>query len=76
MTAGPSESSEERYRAFIEQTAEGVWRVDLRESIDIRLPPPEQIDRSFELASEDAGAMDLSQMVAGARKNPEADRST
>lgn len=37
---------------------------------------PEQIDRSFELAGEDAGAMDLSQMVAGARKNPEADRST
>jgi two-component system cell cycle sensor histidine kinase/response regulator CckA len=38
------ETSEERYRAFIEQTSEGVWRCDVRVPIDIRLPEDEQID--------------------------------
>ena len=47
MTSDPPESSEERYRAFIEQTSEGVWRCDLREPIDVRLPPEEQIDRIY-----------------------------
>jgi RNA polymerase sigma-70 factor (ECF subfamily) len=37
---------------------------------------PEEVDRCFELASEDAGAMDLSRMLGGERKNPELDRST
>ena len=37
---------------------------------------PEQIDRSFELAMEDVGELDLSQMVGADRKNPERDRST
>jgi DNA-directed RNA polymerase specialized sigma24 family protein len=36
---------------------------------------PEQIDRSFELAMEDAGELDLSRMVAE-RKDPALDRST
>ena len=55
-------------------------RLAIREGVEDELAEagltPEQIDRCFELASEDAGAMDLSQMVAGARKDPELDRST
>ena len=39
-----AETSEERYRAFIEQTSEGVWRCEIRDPIDIRLPADEQID--------------------------------
>jgi PAS domain S-box-containing protein len=41
------ETSEERYRAFIEQTSEGVWRCDIRVPIDIRLPDDEQIARIY-----------------------------
>ena len=41
------ETSEERYRAFIEQTSEGVWRCDVRVPIDIRLPEDEQIARIY-----------------------------
>jgi PAS domain S-box-containing protein len=47
LTSGQPESSEERYRAFIEQTSEGVWRCELREPIDVRLPPEAQIDRIY-----------------------------
>jgi two-component system cell cycle sensor histidine kinase/response regulator CckA len=36
--------SEERYRAFIEQTAEGVWRFELEEPIPIDLSSEEQIE--------------------------------
>ena len=45
--SSPPESSEERYRAFIEQTSEGVWRCELREPIDIRLPADAQIDAIY-----------------------------
>ncbi len=41
------ETSEERYRAFIEQTSEGVWRCDVRVPIDTSLPEDEQIDRIY-----------------------------
>jgi two-component system cell cycle sensor histidine kinase/response regulator CckA len=41
------EASEERYRAFIEQTSEGVWRCDVRVPIDTSLPEDEQIDRIY-----------------------------
>jgi PAS domain S-box-containing protein len=41
------ETSEERYRAFIEQTSEGVWRCDVRLPIDTSLPEDEQIDRIY-----------------------------
>ena len=47
LTQSSPESREERYRAFIEQTSEGVWRCDLREPIDVRLPVAEQIDRIY-----------------------------
>jgi hypothetical protein len=41
------ETSEERYRAFIEQTSEGVWRCDVRVPVDTSLPEDEQIDRIY-----------------------------
>jgi PAS domain S-box-containing protein len=45
--SSPRETSEERYRAFIEQTSEGVWRCELREPIDVRAPAGEQIDAIY-----------------------------
>ncbi|HZI77330.1 MAG TPA: PAS domain S-box protein [Gemmatimonadales bacterium] len=39
--------SEERYRAFIEQTTEGVWRFELDEPVPTNLPADEQIDRFY-----------------------------
>lgn len=45
--AARAEESEERYRAFIEQTAEGVWRFELEEPVPIDLSPDEQIDRYY-----------------------------
>jgi two-component system cell cycle sensor histidine kinase/response regulator CckA len=35
--------SEERYRAFIEQTAEAVWRVELDQPVPVSLPLEEQV---------------------------------
>jgi two-component system cell cycle sensor histidine kinase/response regulator CckA len=40
-------ASEERYRAFIEQTAEGVWRVELEEPMPLSLPEDEQIEHFY-----------------------------
>jgi two-component system cell cycle sensor histidine kinase/response regulator CckA len=37
--------SEERYRAFIEQTAEAVWRAELEQPIPVTLPADEQVRR-------------------------------
>jgi PAS domain S-box-containing protein len=42
-----AETRAERYRAYLEQTSEGVWRVEVREPIDIRLPPDEQVERIY-----------------------------
>jgi two-component system, cell cycle sensor histidine kinase and response regulator CckA len=39
--------SEERYRAFIEQTAEGVWRFELEEPVPTELAVEEQIERFY-----------------------------
>jgi len=41
-------SSEERYRAFIGQSSEGIWRFELEQPISIKLPVPEQIRLSYE----------------------------
>ena len=43
-------ASEERYRAFIEQTAEGVWRVELEEPMPLGLPEDDQIDHFYSYA--------------------------
>jgi PAS domain S-box-containing protein len=47
LTSVPPETREERYRAFIEQTSEGVWRCELREPVATTLPADEQIDRIY-----------------------------
>lgn len=39
--------SQERYRAFIEQTAEGIWRFELEQPLPVQLPVEEQIDRFY-----------------------------
>ena len=36
--------SEDRYKAFIEQSSEGIWRLELETPISIKLPLNEQID--------------------------------
>jgi len=45
--ARDAKKSEERYRALIEQTAEGIWRIELPEPVPVHLPPAEQIDRFY-----------------------------
>ena len=42
--------SEERYRAFIEQSSEGIWRCELTEPVPIDLPVEEQVDLFYERA--------------------------
>jgi PAS domain S-box-containing protein len=39
--------SQERYRAFIEQSSEGIWRFELDEPIPIDLPVDEQIELAY-----------------------------
>src|SRR5215216_8193641 len=39
--------SEERYRSFVEQSTEGIWRFELEESIPTDLSPEEQIERFY-----------------------------
>ncbi len=41
--------SQVRYQALIQQTAEGIWRIELPRSIPVDLPATEQIDRFYEL---------------------------
>jgi two-component system cell cycle sensor histidine kinase/response regulator CckA len=48
--AREAKQSEERYRALIEQTAEGVWRIELPEPVPVDLPAAEQIERFYALA--------------------------
>lgn len=40
--------SHERYRVFVAQSSEGIWRVELLSPIDTSLPPDEQIRRFYE----------------------------
>jgi PAS domain-containing protein len=40
--------SEDRYRAFIEQSTEGIWRFELDEKFSVNLPVDEQVKLSFE----------------------------
>ena len=41
--------SHDRYQTLIQQTAEGIWRIELPVPIPIDLPPDEQIDRFYAL---------------------------
>lgn len=40
-------ASEERYRAFVEQSSEGIYRVELERPIPVTLPVEEQVDIFF-----------------------------
>ncbi|WP_162924308.1 PAS domain S-box protein [Rubrobacter indicoceani] len=40
--------SEERYRTFVAQSTEGIWRAELEEPLDTTLPPDEQLDLLYE----------------------------
>ena len=42
--------SQERYRAFIEQSSEGIWRFELEEPVPINLSEDEQVDRFYRYA--------------------------
>ncbi len=36
-------ASEERYRSFVVNSSEGIWRMDVEQPIDVRLPADEQL---------------------------------
>jgi PAS domain S-box-containing protein len=40
-------TSEERYRAFVKQSSEGIWRIEFLESIPVNLPVAEQVRMAF-----------------------------
>jgi len=39
--------SEERYRSFVEQSSEGIWRLELERPLPVRLPEDEQIEHLY-----------------------------
>jgi len=39
--------SEERYRVFMEQSSEAIWRIELREPIDLDQPPEKILERVY-----------------------------
>ena len=41
--------SQDRYQALIQQTAEGIWRIELPEPVPVDLPADQQIDRFYAL---------------------------
>lgn len=43
-------ASEERYRAFVAQSSEGIWRFETEEPVATDLPELEQIERFYEVA--------------------------
>jgi len=44
------EESEQRYKIFIQESTEGIWRIELNEPIDISAPVEEMVERCFEHA--------------------------
>ncbi|MEO6192186.1 MAG: ATP-binding protein, partial [Thermoanaerobaculia bacterium] len=42
--------SEERYRVFVEQSSEGIWRFEMEEPTPVDLPEDEQVDRFYRYA--------------------------
>lgn len=40
-------TSEERYRAFVQQSTEGIWRIEFLESIPLNLSTDEQVKKAF-----------------------------
>lgn len=43
-------SSEEQYQYFIQNSSEGIWRVELKKPVSTKLPTAEQIKRIFKYA--------------------------
>jgi PAS domain S-box-containing protein len=41
-------TSEERYRSFVANSSEGIWRLEIEEPIDTSLPVDEQVSRLYE----------------------------
>jgi PAS domain S-box-containing protein len=39
--------SQERYRSFVEQSTEGIWRLELEEPVSTDLAPDEQVERFY-----------------------------
>ena len=39
--------SEERYRSFVEQSTEGIWRFELEEPVSTDMPEAEQVDHFY-----------------------------
>ncbi|MBI4326073.1 MAG: PAS domain S-box protein [Chloroflexi bacterium] len=39
--------SEERYRAFVRHSSEGVWRIELEQPVPVDLAPEEQMERGY-----------------------------
>ena len=68
-------ASEERYRAFVEQSSEGIWRFELDEPVSVNLPIAEQLklayERGFLAECNDAMArmygFDSAEKITGAR---------
>ena len=42
--------AEERYRAFVEQSSEAIWRLEMDEPVPVDLPEGQQMDRYYEHA--------------------------
>jgi PAS domain S-box-containing protein len=42
--------SEERYRAFIQNSSEGIWRMEFDPAVDVALPVEEQVERIYDSA--------------------------
>jgi PAS domain S-box-containing protein len=40
-------SSEERYRSFVAQSSEGIWRFEAGRPVPVGLPPAEQVERMY-----------------------------
>jgi PAS domain S-box-containing protein len=40
-------TSEERYRSFVANSSEGIWRLEIEEPIDTTLPVDDQVDRLY-----------------------------
>ncbi|MCX7877302.1 MAG: PAS domain S-box protein [Ignavibacteria bacterium] len=49
-TESKLKQSEERYKSFITQSSEGIYRVELEKPVDVNLPPEEQTKLIFEYA--------------------------
>ena len=42
--------SDERYKAFIAQSTEGIWRFELEKPLDISAPIKKQLDHIYQYA--------------------------